>query len=475
MNRCLNQETLDRCASVQMKLFSDNIGPTEKRRLTRDILVLAMPVFIAGGINSFVGFITRIFMSELGVKAFNSINICMMVFFLIILVVIAISVGTTTLVAQNWGSNNKDRVGEILQQSLIVGFLLSFLIALLGLATRRILFQVLRLDAATTEIGVEFLFWLYLGLPFFSPGFFLSAALRGAGDTRTPMYAGLLMAVISLVLSYGLILGKLGMPRLEAVGAALAIDISFMAFTLIQAFLIFTKRTILNLPLKSWRVDYRTGSSILRIGLPSAAEWSLIQIGFLLYISVVTFYGPDAMAGFFTGVAIVSLSQSLTQGFQAASTTLVGQMVGAQDYSRAETVFRQSAFLGCAVMSICSVIFALGANATVLSFLFKELNPRSIEYASNYTLLLCLVMPLMGISFSIAGGLRGAGKTVEPLIAAIIGVYGGRIAFAFLIYYLFKPPVYIVWCSMFPDLIIRIIVMVMQLKSGKWKTVKVRL
>jgi len=84
-------------------------------------------------------------------------------------------------------------------------------------------------------------------------------------------------------------------------------------------------------------------------------------------------------------------------------------------------------------------------------------------------------MPLMGISFSVAGGLRGAGDTINPLIASAVGVYGGRILFALAVYHIFHPPVYVIWCSMFPDLVIRLFIMAIRLKSGKWKTIKVNL
>ncbi|MBT4263153.1 MAG: MATE family efflux transporter [Deltaproteobacteria bacterium] len=456
-------------------LFNDHLSSADRKKLTRVILRLAVPIFIGGGINAFVGFMTRIFISELGEVTYNSVNLCLMVFYTIILVVVAISIGTTTLVAQNWGGNQKDRAGEILKQSLIHSLLLGFLISLFGLLTRRALFQLLGMDEEMTAIGSQFLFWVYLGLPFFCPGFFMAAALRGAGDTRTPMIAGLVMSAFSLVLSYGLILGKLGMPKLEAVGAAIAINASFLVFTVLQAVAIFFNRTVLNVSAKSWRFDYRTGASIMKIGLPSAGEWSVIRIGFVVYVTLVGYYGHETLAGFFTGIAILSLTHSLTQGIQIAATTLVGQAVGAKDFSKAESIFRLTALIGFVIMAVCALVFAVAADTAVLSRMFPKLNASSIEYARDFILLICLVMPLMGSSFAVGGGLRGAGSTKAPLYAAAVGVYGGRIGFAFLVYYLFQPSVYVIWCSMFPDLIIRLLIMLIQVKSGKWKAVKIKL
>jgi len=459
-------------AVVPMRIFHDPSTSEETADLYKNIWGLALPVFIGQGINSMVGFISRIIIGQMGEKAFNSVNIGMMVFFLIITVVAAVGVGTTALVAQSWGMGNKRRAGEIMQQSIIYGVLLSVLIMIFGIALRKSLFIMLGTDPDTAEMGSRFLLCMFIGVPFLTPGFFFASGLRGAGDTRTPMIAGVIMAVISLVLSYGLILGGLGMPRLGVLGAALATVLSFLIFTLILGWLIFTNRTILKLPLTGWKPDNRLGISIFKIGIPSATEWILIQLGILIYVSVITDYGEAALSGYFAGLAVLSLAQTVTFGFQTASTTLVGQSIGAGDYLKAENVFRRSILLSFIFMGGIGALTAIGATSNILSAAFGELSPESIGYTRDYILLLVLLMPLMGVSFTIAGGLRGAGDTVWPLIGSSVGVYGGRILFALLIYKIYHPHVILIWCTMFPDLLIRIGIMTFRLRSGKWKALR---
>jgi Na+-driven multidrug efflux pump len=70
-----------------MKLFADGTSHSQRRSLDRDILALAIPVFIAQGIVGLVGFAGRVFVSQLGPQAFNGINIAMMVFFLIVTII----------------------------------------------------------------------------------------------------------------------------------------------------------------------------------------------------------------------------------------------------------------------------------------------------------------------------------------------------------------------------------------------------
>jgi len=457
----------------RMALLRDGMRGEERALLYGAIWALAWPAFFAQGIRSLVMFVIRVVVSHMGEKAYNSVNIGLMVFMVILTVIAAVAVGTTALVAQCWGAGERARAGRVLQQSLLWGFLLSVTIACMGMPASRLLFHALGADSETIEVGAGFLGWLFLAVPFMAPGFFLAAGLRAAGDTRTPMIGSLLMGIMAVVLSYGLTLGKLGMPRLGTAGAALSIGASFFFFTFFLGLLFVLNKTVLMLPLRGWRLDRRIGFTIFRIGIPSALEWILIQIGILVYVGLIYRYGEQPAAGYFTGMAILVFAQASGLGFQTASATLVGQSVGARNFDRAESVFRHIALMSFLFMIGLGLIVYGVATPSVLLRLFGTLTEESIAYARTFIVLLVLAMPLMGVSFSVAGGLRGAGDTVPPLVASTLGIYGGRILAAFSLYVLFHPPVELIWCSMFPDLGMRILVMSLRLKSGRWKRARV--
>ncbi len=457
----------------RMALFSDGMRGKELYSLYGAIWALAWPAFFAQGVRSIVMLVIRVIVSQLGEKAYNSVNIGLMVFMVIITVIAAVAVGTTALVSQYWGAGHRDRAGRVLQQSLLWGLLLSIVIAILGMPASKLLFHLIGADSETIEFGATFLIWLFAAVPILAPGFFLAAGLRAAGDTRTPMIGGFIMGISSLILSYGLILGKLGMPRMGTLGAALAIDGSFAAFTFFLAILFVFNKTVLKLPLKGWRLNIETGATIFKIGIPSAMEWILIQLGILMYVFVIYHYGDEAAAGYFTGMAILVFAQTPAHGFQIAATTLVGQAVGARNHERAESVFRHCTLMSFAFMIVIGIIICVVANPTLLSYVFFKLSPESMGHARTFIILLVFVMPFMGVAFSMGGGFRGAGDTVPPMIASAIGVYGGRILAAYVLYAVFHPPVVIIWCSMFPDLIMRILVMSIRLKSGKWKKARI--
>ena len=236
-----------------MALFGSGAGGEELITIYKTIWALAWPAFFAQGIRAIVMFIIRVICSELGDKAYNSVNVGLMIFMVIITIIAAVAVGTSALVAQSWGAGNRRQAGRILQQSLLWGLLLSLAVAFLGKPFARLLFFLLGADAETVTMGASFMSWLFYSLPIMAPGFFLAAGLRAAGDTRTPMVGGFIMGAVALVLSYGLIPGRLGMPRLGILGAALAIGFSFSSFTLFLGVLFAWNKTVLKLPLRNWR------------------------------------------------------------------------------------------------------------------------------------------------------------------------------------------------------------------------------
>lgn len=433
-----------------------------------DILRFVIPVFIGRSINAMIGFISRIIAGEMGDKAFNGINIGMMVFFIILTVFMAIGIGTTVLVAQHWGREDYDEAGRIIKQSLVLGALTGLIISAAGLLGNAFFFSFLKSDPETITYISEFFFWTFIFLPFVTPGIFLTAALRGAGDFKTPMKTGFVVAGLSVFLIYSLCLGKFGFPRLEAAGCALALMIAYGTSSLILIFKVFFKRTVLRLPKSGWMPNMHWVSNILKIGTPSAGEWIFIRLGMFMYIFVVTYYGETTLAGYFAGISFLTLAYALNYGFQAAATTLVGQAVGSEDHQRAKTALKRCIHLSLLFMALTSIALYC-VSEDVLSFLFRKLSPESIHHARIYVLTLIPAMPLMGISFVLVGGLRGTGDTVRPLIATAIGILGGRIALAFLIYFLFHPPVYIIWCTLLIDISLRIFILLPRVKTLKLK------
>ena len=157
-------------------------------------------------------------------------------------------------------------------------------------------------------MGARYLQVVMLSEPFQGMFLICASALRGAGDTRTPLWIGGIIDVIAIFLNYVLIFGKFGFPALgcRRLGGRdpdrdrARRDIFFWAFSI--------PGIVLNFRWQRLWPDFSLGQRILSIGNPAAIEQLLIQFGFVAYVGFVARYGDKEIAAYFIGVRILALS-----------------------------------------------------------------------------------------------------------------------------------------------------------------------
>jgi len=170
-----------------------------------------------------------------------------------------------------------------------------------------------------------------LSEPFQGVFLMCASALRGAGDTRTPLWIGGIIDVLAIFLNYALIFGKFGMPALGVDGSAFAALIAMSVGGVLFFWALSLDGMVLNFNWRNLLPEWDMGWRILRVGNPAALEQLVIQFGFIAYVAFVASYGDKEVSAYFIGVRILSLSFLPGFGFFSAFATLVGQGLGASD------------------------------------------------------------------------------------------------------------------------------------------------
>ncbi len=459
-------------SGLRVSLFRENASREDLKYLRSEIWRLGWPVLVGQGLNHTVVLASRVMVNSLGEDALAGVGIGQMILFALITVLGAVGIGVVALVARAVGAGDREEAGRVLKQSLIIGAVFSATLSVIGLLSSRAIFRALGSEPEVVDQGAMFMNILFIGLVPMSLGFFIGAGLRGAGDTRTPMFIGIGMNVVNIILQYVLIFGKFGFPELGVIGAALGILISFVLASLTFFLLFPLKFAVIPMRLRGWRIHWETVWRILRIGIPTAMEWELLQIGMIIFIYIVNGYGTGAAAAYIIGISIFPFAQLPAFAFSTAATTLVGQSLGAKSIVRAEASFRQNMRLAVLSMAVFGALLFITAGV-IIRTIFPSDNPDTLRIAVFYVRLIAITQPFMAIGFTISGGLRGAGDTVPPMIAQATGMYIGRIGLAFMAWKVLHAPVEWVLVSMFPDHFIRIIIVTIRFLSGRWKRVKV--
>jgi putative MATE family efflux protein len=429
------------------------------------VWALAWPAILGNLLNSTVGFVDLKIVGALGAPAVAAVTTGNRVFFLVQALLAAVATGTTALVARAWGARDRDEAERVTRASLALGAAIGLAFSAVGVACAGPLAHLFRLDPGAVALAASFLRWISLFHVPFAVGFVLAVALRAAGDTRTPLWAGALSNVANVLLAYGLVYGAFGLPRLGVVGAAIASGLAFTLFALVLGGAWLRGRLVLGRGPRGALTRERV-AGLLRVGLPAALEQGAWQAGFLVFLWIVALYGTEAYAAYGIGVNLLSFSFVVGFGFSIAAATLVGQHLGARDPEGAARSGWRAMALAVAVM----VVFGAGVVAAagpLARFLIDD--PAVVRLTVAFIWVLGSVQALMAIEFTLSGALRGAGDTRFPLFVVLCGLFGARIALAALFAQL-GLAVEWVYAALIADYVVKVTLLVARFRGGRWKT-----
>jgi len=274
-----------------------------------------------------------------------------------------------------------------------------------------------------------------------------------------------------VILDYGLIFGKFGLPEMGIQGAAIATAISLTLGSLVMCAMLFTDYSVVHMKwkhLKGW--SWKMFRTLVRIASPNIGEQALLQLGFIAYLRMVTELGDEAIAAHFIGVRIEAFSFLPGLGFGVAAATLVGQGLGARKPAFAAKSMKKCTFYGCLLMGLVGVLMFIFRYQMPLIF-----NPESdvrglaagcllIGAISQVPLAMCLIL---------SGGLRGAGDTLSTMFVTFAGVIAVRVPLGYLLALKWGLGLQGIWLASAADWTMRSIVVMILISRGRWRRIKV--
>jgi putative MATE family efflux protein len=448
-------------------------GEDKRRRrqrtgTTRRIWQLAWPAILTNLLQSTVGLLSvGIVGRRLGAAAVAATGIGQRFFFFQTVVLMAITAGTTALVARAWGAGDREEAERVTRTSLWLCLGLGVAIALPCIVFADALAGLFRLDAETHALTATFVRWVSASAPFLAVNFVIGTSLRAAGDTLTPLGLGALTMLVSLAALYGLVFGAFGLPALGVKGAAIATVIGFAVGAAATLGLWLRGRLVVGVGPPGGDWEPARVRRLLRIGTPAGLEQAAFQFGFTAFIWIVALYGNAANAAYQIGVQILSFSFLVGFGFSIAASTLVGQNLGAGDPIAAERSGWRAMGLAVVVMVLFGT--AIIAFAEPIARLLID-DAEVVRLAVVFIRILGSVQALMAIEFTLGGALRGAGDTRFPLLVVLAGMVVMRLSVAGVLVQL-DFPVEWIYGSLIADYVVKSGMLVWRFRGGRWKTV----
>jgi putative MATE family efflux protein len=324
-------------------------------------------------------------------------------------------------------------------------------------------------EPAVVDLGAAYLRIVALSSLSLTAMLVAGAAFRGAGDSRTPLVASVAMNLANVFLAFTLVFGHLGFPRWGVEGSAAAAAVGRTVGAVILLALLW-RRGHLRAHAGVWRLDLSVVRRVLKIGVPTAIEQTLLSAGFLLYGAMVITLGTAVYATQRLTFQAINLAFMPAFGFATAATTLVGQSLGAQrpDLARAAAA---SALRQCLVWMVLAGV-AFGVLGGPMMRLFSN-DPEVIALGAVSIPVLALAQPFWAIGQVYAGCLRGAGDARFPMLSTSLGMWLVRLPTAYLLGIVFGWGLPGVYLSSTFDAGLRAFLNWRRYRAGNWQHLKV--
>lgn len=430
------------------------------------IWALSWPTMLAMGAGTVVRLTDFAMVGDLGPAATAAIGIGGNFYWLIESLASVPSLGLMAILARAVGSGDRTLADASHRQAHLQGLALALVGCAFVFPATELAIGLYGVEDDVVGLASGYLWWRLWGTVPLAIAMTFGSALRAAGDTRTPLWAGLVGASVNVFMNWVLIYGKLGFPALGVAGAAIASNLAITAMTIHFLVLWRARRLVLVPTAGSWRPDFDLQRRLLRIGVPAGLEGGLFQVGLMLFQRIMSTFGTNVVAAYNVGSMLLNFSFMPGVGFSVAASTLVGQHLGASDSGRASREGWRAMFLAIGTMTVIGLVLALFARPIADAF---TNDPEVVELSVLVLTIFAFAHPLMAVEFALGGALRGAGDTVFPLICVFSGLVVVRLGIATGLVVFFDAPIEWVWTVLILDYAIKAALFVERFRRGSWK------
>jgi putative MATE family efflux protein len=439
--------------------------------LHKAFLTLAAPAIAAMSMEFILHFTDMIWVGKIGGPVPVAIVTSSMFSLWIVWSVIStLTIGTVAMVSRFFGAKEFDQASHVASQAITISIVAAVFVSIVGILGAPLAFRIMGTSPEVTQGGIVYLRIQLAGSLMWIATETFSSIFRASGDTKTPMIVSLIAIGTNLILDPFLIFGIGPFPRLGTTGAAIA---SVIAFTVgVTSAIIFIKRG--KLPLKL-NVSYmkkpnlKLAWRIVKIGIPLSISGVLFSLIYFFINRIAAHFGNAAVAAMGIGNRCESISFLLCFGASMATSTLVGQNLGAGKPERAAKAAWVSLFYAGIFTMTLTILFV--AFPGLITRLF--LNDPAVEpHAINYLIIIGLSQIFMASEIVMEGAFSGAGDTLPPmLIGATWTIF--RIPIAYILCFPLDMGVSGIWWAISSTTVIKGIAIAIWFRRGKWKSKKV--
>ncbi len=403
------------------------------------IMALAWPTIVEQVMQTAVQYIDTAMVGSLGTQATAAVGATSTFGWMVFSTISALSVGFLSFIAQACGANDREAAKKAVSQAVLITLVGGILVTFLTTSLSGVVPKLMQVDPSIQQLASTYFFILYLPMLPRTASTIFGTLLRAAGDTKTPMKIGIVVNVINVVGNLLLIypsreiaLGSFSftMPGagLGVVGAATASAIAFTWGGIHITYALW-KHPMVSPRGCNLRPDMTILKPCIKIAIPNMFQRFGTSLGFVAFASMINSIGEVATAAHTIANTVESAFYIPGFGMQTAASTLAGNAYGARDNDRLKRL--ASMFIPVEIILMIVSGGALFIAAPSLMRIFST-SPEVIELGATVLRMVAVSEPFYGFSIIIEGMMLGLGKTKEPFVFNVLGMWCVRIVGTFI-------------------------------------------
>ena len=390
------------------------VKPMTTGSISRQMIFFALPLLLGNLFQQMYNTVDSLIVGNfLGSSALAAVSSSGSMISMLIGFLSGISSGAGVVVSRYFGAQDDKDVHRAVHTMVAFGLAAGALMTLVGvLLSPQILIWMGTPDSVIAESNAYLQIYFCGSLGFVMYNIFVGI-LQAVGDSRHPLYYLMISSVINLVLDIVFIT----VFHSGVGGAALATVIS-QVFSAVLCFIqLLRTRDSYRLQVTSIRFDLKMLGQIIRMGLPSGVQNSIIAFANVIVQSNINAFGEVAMAGYGAYSKIEGFAFLPINSFTMAMTTFVGQNLGAGQKERTRKGSRFGILTTVILAELIGVVVFLLAPQLIAAF---DTTPEVVQFGVAKARTAALFYCLLAYSHSVASVLRGAGKAIVPMFVMML-------------------------------------------------------
>lgn len=325
------------------------------------------------------------------------------------------AVGAGVVIAQYIGAKHKEKLSEAVHTSVAIALIIGAALSLFGVLFSKTLLIWMKTPKEVLSESVVYLRIYFAGLIFNVIYNMAAGIMNAAGNSKRSLRYLAYASVTNIILD----LLFVGLLKMGIMGAALATDISQLLSSVLSMLFLMRVNEDYKVTLKKIKLHKESAKKIIRVGLPTGLQNTVISISNVLVQSGINGFGATAMAGFGAYLKVDGFNILPVLSFSMAATTFVGQNYGARKVDRV----KKGMWITLGMVTLYTIV----TGALLLTFSHQIIRLFSadtavIAYGADAMKYFCPFYFVLGILNCLAGTVRGTGKTMPPMIIMLISM-----------------------------------------------------